>query len=120
MCDVRAQSGQVAIAHNTHMHRRGTIAEALMNVSTASVREHEAWVGAVRRCVLLAHLPEAELNFVRQSARKIQTKESDTLFKQGDSTVQVHSLASPRQACRHHLTFAHPILAFTPPSPPSW
>mgnify|MGYP001425121938 CR=1 FL=1 len=47
----------------------------------------EAWLRAVRECVLLDGLPPAELNYVLASARPIQTREGEALFEQGDSVT---------------------------------
>ena len=51
--------------------------------------EHELWLAAVRRCVLLTNLSAAEITFVSQATRAILAKPGDVLFAQGDPTAQV-------------------------------
>ena len=97
----QAASGH-ALASRGARHRRATITETILslarsNTSKASSeatdgmseeQKHQAWLGAVRRCVLLQHLPPAELNFVSQARREIHTAEGETLYTQGDPISQ--------------------------------
>lgn len=96
-----------AIAHhNAALHRRATIVETLMKLdgsggsggsgerggdggggAMVANGEHEAWIGAVRRCVLLSQLSPGELNFVRQSARLMRTSPGEVIYSQRDSIV---------------------------------
>lgn len=123
-----------AIAANPNMHRRATFVEAMINldmpsgVVTASATtsaapasaagggpthksEHELWLGAVRRCVLLSNLSAAEINYVGQAARTMLTNPGDVIFSQGDTVVQVGGsaqIASGRAPYVLHPTSLHP------------
>lgn len=81
--------------------RRATVYEALLSLAPvmtpkskeeeqarAQVETSEAWIGAVRRCVLLSGLGEAELSFVLQATRSMETTEGQVIIQQGDSIAQ--------------------------------
>lgn len=74
-------------------HRRASVFEALIAMTPkmmsdpkeqAIIEVRDAWIGAVRRCVLLSGLPEAEQKFVLQATRSITTTTGEVIFKQGD------------------------------------
>ncbi len=89
---------QTPAAKGRRRQRRATITETLLGMARSSSKpaveaspaemteaeKHAAWLGAVRRCVLLDHLPPAELSFISQARREISTVEGETLYAQGD------------------------------------
>jgi CRP-like cAMP-binding protein len=76
-----ASMSAIAAAASGKRGKKGAKSKAAAGSAT------EAWMGAVKGCVLLDRLSASELSFVLQSARPMQTSVGDVLFKQGDPLV---------------------------------
>ena len=89
--DARRRSVVAAVQHLEQEFRMEANIEQTAEPQQTRLSTHEdraeAWMSAVRNCVLLEKLSPSELQFVLKTARPIETMQGTTIFDQGDPII---------------------------------